>query len=218
MRINIPNFGAVMKKIVVVLCLLILSGCSAVPSVQLKKEDFEKLNTLSVEASEHDNSMLVVVGKAKMQWAGGYAAVADVGGTGLKASTLEFLEANEINFNDIVTKQFIEKIREDNLDIELDEKSKNKLVFTINVVVLGIVHGFSDEYTSGFNISGQLFDGSGKLIWSCNPTKGFAEHFSKPSLTLKEIFSSKESALKFFSAESDSMVQKLYDDFKNNLI
>ena len=67
MRINIPNFGVVMKKIVVVLCLLILSGCSAVPSVQLKKEDFEKLNTLSVEASEHDNSMLVVVGKAKMQ-------------------------------------------------------------------------------------------------------------------------------------------------------
>ena len=118
-----------MKKIVVVLCLLILSGCSAVPSVQLKKEDFEKLNTLSVEASEHDNSMLVVVGKAKMQWAGGYAAVADVGGTGLKASTLEFLEANEINFNDIVTKQFIEKIREDNLDIELDANTPRSHIY-----------------------------------------------------------------------------------------
>jgi len=80
-----------------------------------------------------------------------------------------------------------------------------------------MVHGFSDEFNSRFNIAAQLFDESSKLMWSYNaiPISPIAPDYS---IKLKDLFSSKESMLKFFNADSDPIVQKLYDDFKRDLV
>lgn len=201
------------------LLILILSGCSSVPSVKLKKENFDNLKTVKIEASPNDNSMLMAISTVDVQWTGvsyHYTGIAG-DGLGLKEVALKFMDEHEISLNNIVQNQFVNKVKEDNLNISFDNNSSNKLVITLNVVVLSMVHGFSDEFNSRFNIAAQLFDQAGNIIWSYNaiPVSPIAPGYS---VKLIELFSSKEAMLKFFNAASEPIVQKLYDNFKKDLV
>jgi hypothetical protein len=55
------------------------------------------------------------------------------------------------------------------------------------------------------------------LIWSYNaiPISPIAPGYPT---TIDDLFASKESVLKFFSHASEPMVEKLVDDFKENLL
>ncbi|MBB1505591.1 hypothetical protein H5203_08855 [Pseudoalteromonas sp. SG41-1] len=203
----------------VLLFIIFISGCSSVPSVKLKKENFEQLQTIKLEASPNDNSMLTAISTVEVQWTGvSYYYSGTAGdGLGVRELALRFMEEHRISLNEIVQNQFIEKVKADNLKINFDSNSQNKLVITLNVVVLGMVHGFSDEFNSRFNIAAQLFDSSGQIMWSYNaiPISPVAPGYS---VKLKDLFSSKESMLKFFNAAAGPIVQKLYDDFKRDLV
>ncbi|GAA6185993.1 MULTISPECIES: hypothetical protein [Aliiglaciecola] len=199
--------------------IIFVSGCSSVPNVKLKKENFEQLQTVKLEASPNDNSMLSAISTVEVQWTGvsyhHFGIASD--GLGVRELTLQFMDEHQISLNEIVQNQFIEKVNADNLKIRFDSNSQNKLVITLNVVVLGMVHGFSDEFNSRFNIAAQLFDSAGNIIWSYNaiPISPVAPGYS---IKLKTLFSSKESMMKFFNAASEPIVQKLYDDFKRDLM
>ncbi|MDO6712749.1 hypothetical protein Q4567_18590 [Aliiglaciecola sp. 2_MG-2023] len=199
--------------------IIFVSGCSSVPNVKLKKENFEQLQTVKLEASPNDNSMLSAISTVEVQWTGvsyhHFGIASD--GLGVRELALQFMDEHQISLNEIVQNQFIEKVNADNLKIRFDSNSQNKLVITLNVVVLGMVHGFSDEFNSRFNIAAQLFDSAGNIIWSYNaiPISPVAPGYS---IKLKTLFSSKESMMKFFNAASEPIVQKLYDDFKRDLM
>lgn len=202
---------------IVFFIIIFVSGCSSVPSVKLKKESFDQLHSIKLEASPNDNSMLTAISTVEVQWTGVsyYSGVAS-DGLGIRDVALKFMDDHHISLNQIVQNQFIEKVKSGNLDINFDSNSQNKIVLTLNVVALGMVHGFSDEFNSRFNIAAQLLDNSGELIWSYNaiPTSPIAPGYS---IKLKDLFSSKESMVKFLEAASEPIVQKLYDDFVRDL-
>jgi len=199
--------------------IIFVTGCSSVPSVKLKKENFEQLQTVRLEASPNDNSMLKSISTTETHWTGFFGGPSVTIGDGLdvREFTLKYMDQHNISFNELVKTQFMEKIQADNLEVHVDDNSKNKLVITLNVVFLGLVHGYSDEFNARYNIAAQLFDEFDEVIWSYNAiplsliTPGY-------SITLKDLFSSKESMLKFFNAASEPIVQKLYDDFKKDLM
>ena len=163
--------------------------------------------------------MLTAISTVEVQWTGvSYYFSGSAGdGLGLRELALKFMDEHNMSLNEIVKTQFIDKIKADNLNVNFDGNSQKKLIITLNVVVLGMVHGFSDEFNSRFNIAAQLFDESSKLMWSYNaiPISPIAPDYS---IKLKDLFSSKESMLKFFNAASEPIVQKLYDDFKRDLV
>jgi hypothetical protein len=198
------------------LFLFALGGCSSVPSVQLDKENFEQLQTIRIESNPDNNSMLHAVSTVEVQLIGQFPTGNAGDGMGLRELTLKYMDDQQVSLNEMIRHQFIEKVKADNLKVIFDQNSDNKLIMTINVAVLGRVHGFSDEFSARFNIAGQLFDGSGALIWSYNavPSSPLAPGYS---VKLEDLFSSKEAMLDFFEAASDESVQKLYDNFKRNL-
>lgn len=202
----------------VLLFITLISGCSSVPGVKLTKQNFEQLQTVKLEASPNGNTMLTAISTVEIQWTGVsyYHSATGSDGLGVRELALQFMQEHDISLNEIVQKQFVEKVTADKLNIKFDSDSENKLVITLNVVVLGMVHGFSDEFNSRFNIAAQLFDRSGNIMWSYNaiPISPIAPGYS---IKLKELFSSKDSMLNFFSAASEPIVQKLYDDFKKEL-
>ncbi|MCO4321713.1 hypothetical protein [Aliidiomarina quisquiliarum] len=198
------------------LIILFISGCSSVPSVKLTKSNFDALETISIEANPNNNEMLTAITTVEVHWLGVFYYEAN-DGLGVRELALKFMDEHDISLNNLVQQQLIEKINADNLQVSIDSHSPNKLVITLNVVVLGMKHGFSDELTARFNIAGQLLDSSGAMIWSYNaiPVSPVAPGYS---IKLKDLFESKESMLHFLNAAAEPIVQKLYENFKKNLV
>jgi len=202
-------------KVIVPLIVLIVTGCSSVPTVKLKPEVFNSLKTVNLESYPDNNLMLYSVSTVDVQFVGVGIATSAGDGKGVKEFALEYMERNNISLNELVRSQFKSKVQSDKLPIVFKQDSPNKLVLTLNVVVLGMKHGFSDEFNALFNISGQLLNEKGEIVWSYNaipmpPAPGY-------SATLDEMFSSPEAFIKYLSAASDPMVQKLYNHFKSGL-
>ncbi|WP_213999737.1 hypothetical protein [Arsukibacterium sp.] len=202
-------------KVIVPLLVLVIAGCSSVPTVKLKPETFNGLKTVRLESNPDNNLMLHSVSTVDVQFVGVGFATSAGDGKGVKEFALEYMEQNNISLNELVRSQFKNKVQSDNLPIVFTQDSPNKLVLTLNVVVLGMKHGFSDEFNALFNISGQLSNGQGEVVWSYNaipmpPAPGY-------SATLDEMFASPEAFIKYLSAASEPMVHKLYKHFKSGL-
>jgi hypothetical protein len=205
-------------KIICTFLILVLSGCSSVPTVKLKLEAFNNLKTVILESVPNDNFMLHAVSTVDVQFTGVGVGVVGTGGDGkgVREFAIDYMEQNQISLNKLVRSQFKEKIKADNLPLQFSDDSPNKLVLTLNVVVLGMKHGFSDEFNALFNIAGQLINDKGEVIWSYNaipmpPAPGY-------SATIDQMFASPDAFKQYLSAASDPMVQKLYDHFKKGLI
>ncbi|MEZ8020741.1 hypothetical protein ACED63_20160 [Vibrio splendidus] len=190
-----------------------LIGCSATPDVELTKENFEHLQTVRLEASKNDNSILSAISTIHFEGSGS----AMVGGDGLdlKEKTLKFMDENQVSLNQIIQKQFVEKVKQGNLKVIFDDSSPNRLVITLNHVVLGKAPGFPGNFDVHYNITAQLLDDEKNILWSYTPFIPFiADGYS---ISLEELFLSEESMIHFFSSASEPTVQKLYEDFKVNL-
>lgn len=202
-------------KVILPLLVLVISGCSSVPAVKLQPDAFNSLNSVKLESKPDNNLMLHSVSTVDMQFVGVGYAVSSGDGKGVKDFALEYMDKNNISLNELVRNQFKNKIESDNLLISFTNDSPNKIVLTLNVVVLGMKHGFSNEFNALFNISGQLMNEKGEVIWSYNaipmpPAAGY-------SATLDEMFASKEAFIKYLSAASEPIVQKLYNHFRSGL-
>ncbi|GGB77980.1 hypothetical protein [Shewanella inventionis] len=51
----------------VLLFITLISGCSSVPGVKLTKQNFEQLQTVKLEASPNDNTMLTAISTVEIQ-------------------------------------------------------------------------------------------------------------------------------------------------------
>jgi hypothetical protein len=202
-------------KVIVPLLVLVITGCSSVPTVKLNPAAFSSLKTVKLESSPDNNLMLHSVSTVDMQFVGVGFATSAGDGKGVRELALEYMEQNNISLNELVRSQFKNKVESDNLPIVFQQDSPNKLVLTLNVVVLGMKHGFSNEFNALFNISGQLLNEKAEVVWSYNaipmpPAPGYPA-------TLNEMFASPEAFIKYLSAASDPMVQKLYNHFKSGI-
>ncbi|MGF1736841.1 hypothetical protein [Photobacterium satsumensis] len=206
-----------LKVIALALVATMLGGCSAVPTVELKQDEFVSLRTVKLASVPHDdNSMLHVISNVDIESLGVGFTASSGDEMGLREFTLYFMDKNSISFNQLVQSQFLQKISKDNLAVSFTNDSPNRLVLTINVVVLGMKHGLSDEFNALFNISGQLFNADDDLIWSYNsipipPAPGY-------SSTIGDMFYSPESFNQYLVAASEPIVHKLYEHFKKELL
>lgn len=193
---------------------IFLSGCSTVPDVELTKENFEHLKTIKLESSESDKSILTVISTVHLEGSGLTPVGGD--GLGLKEKTLAFMDENQVNLNQIIQKQFSEKVEQGNVKVVFDDSSPNRLVITLNHVVLGKAPGFPGSFDVRYNITAQLLDGKKNILWSYTPSTPFiADGYS---ISLVELFSSGESMTHFFNSALEPKVQSIYDHFMKNLI
>ena len=194
-----------------------LSGCSSIPDVELTKSSFDELKTIKIETNPNDNLKLTTINNVNVEWTGVSYSKSSGHGEGLNEFTLNYMDKNDISLSEIVKLQFISKVKDAQLNVNFDEQSGTKLMITLNIVVFGMIHDFSDKVNSRFNITAQLFDDMDNLIWSYTaiPISPIAPGYST---TIDDLFSSKESVLKFFYHASEPLVQKLVDDLTKNLL
>lgn len=200
-----------------VLCLGIISfiivGCSSVPKVQLTSEIAKQLTDIKVISESKNENVLAVISSVSMSGFGAATEMSAGDGRGIRRKALEFMESNGIELSSIIVKQFEQELAVSNVPLRVDEASQNTLKITLNIVVIGMKHGLSRDLNCRFNITGELFNSSGEVIWAYNsiPVSPFAPGYS---LKPEEMFSSKESFLDFIKAGSLPAVEKLFRNFK----
>ena len=206
-------------KLLLIYSILITAGCSSVPSIKLERSAFEQIKSVNLQSSPTDNSNLSVISTVSIAptgvGSGVYASAGD--GLGFGVVVTRYMADNDIYLNEIVLEQFKQKVSDAKLPIEFSNQSKHLLHIKLNVVVLGMVHGFSDEFNSRFNIEGQLTTEAGQVIWSYNaiPISPIASGYS---LTAEELLVSPEKMRHFFIAASEPMVEKLFRHFAKDLL
>ncbi|MGI2259521.1 hypothetical protein [Shewanella sp. GXUN23E] len=120
--------------------LLLVGGCSSVPSVKLTPESFNQLQTARLESAPDNNLMLQAISTVDVVPTGvGTGVTGSAGdGRGVRTFALQFMDRHQISLNELVRTQFEEKLRADNLALRITDGSPNRLVLTLNVVVLGM--------------------------------------------------------------------------------
>ena len=188
--------------------MLFASGCSTVPTVTLKKSDFINLSTAQLISTPDNNYMLQSVSTVEFNFSG--MTVGDK--KGIREYAIQYMEENKISLNELIRTEFQHQVQSDKLPLTFTKDSPNRLVLTINVVVLGMTHSFSDKFNALFNIAGQLFNKKDEILWSYNaipmpPAPGY-------SASAEKVFESPEALKKYLSAAYTPIVKKLHSHFK----
>ncbi len=204
-----------LPTLVLPILLLLLSACAAVPTVKLKPEALSRVQQVRLVSAPDNNYMLHSVSTVDVQFLGVGFAFSPGDGKGVREFTLEYMDQHQLSLNELVRSQFKARVEADGIAMTFTDDAPNKLVLTLNIVVLAMRHGFSDEFNALFNISGQLINSNGEVMWSYNaipmpPAPGYPA-------TLAQMFASPEALQQYLAAASEPMVQKLYNHFKSGL-
>ena len=159
------------------------------------------------------DATLVVISTVSMSGFGPVTTMLAGDGRGIGPLSIEFMETHEIRISDLVARQFEKELIASGIPLRVDAQSKNILRITLNIVVIGMKHGFSRDLNCRFNITGELLDPSGKILWAYNaiPLSPTAPGYS---LTPEEMFASKEAFVAFLEAGSLPSVKKLFRNFE----
>lgn len=205
-----------MKLVYLILSIFLLHGCSSIPTIELSKEQVEKLNTIQITTNPNANYKLTTLSRYRVEWTGLSYSKSSGSGTELREFTLNYLANNNIDLGEIVKAQFIGLLKNREITTQVVEYSENQLNIAINVVVLDRAHGLTDNIVASFNIAAELKNGSGETVWSYNaiPVSPFS---NGGSTTIEKLFISKDSVYDFFDKAAEPMTIKLYKHFSLNI-
>lgn len=195
-------------KLVMACCVLVtflLGGCASVPEVKLNREVAQSIQSIRIISKSENSDVLQVFSSVSLD----PAAMDELG---VRPWALAFMEYHDIRFADIVRQQFEQELIDSGIPLRVDPGSSHILRITVNVVGIGMKHGFSRELNCRFNIAGELFSPDGELLWSYNsiPISPIAPGYP---LTPEEMFDSKEAFVAYLEAGSIRTVEKLFKNF-----
>ncbi|UTW45662.1 hypothetical protein KFE80_01705 [bacterium SCSIO 12696] len=199
------------------LILFLISACTAIPTTKLDQVAFEKIDAINIETTPLVPDKLSVISSVDVTYLGVGVAATSGDDKGIKPLILDYLEQHKIDLSKIITEQFSNLAKEAAFPKGISHDDQNaELKITINIVVVGMNHGFSDKLNSRFNLSGQLYDDAGNIIWSYTATPTSLSPYSV-SYTPDQIFESPESFTRFFSTGSKPIVEKLFKNLSKQI-
>jgi hypothetical protein len=209
----------IVSSIIISLFVLNLIGCAT--SDSLKRDEFERINSVTLSKEVKLPEEMFYMGDEKMAervvfGVFGYMASQD----DMKKSSdfiIETMERSEIDVGKIVFDKFREKLNETNIFnvVNIDCDDCPKINLSVRIYGFSQIHGFSSQLRPMLGVEGVLTDTDESILWK---KYSYITNVSNktPANTLEEYLKEPESIKVAFSIASEIVTDDLINHMQNN--